>query len=80
MNFGLSEKKEVSPDLSYAQELSECYSRLDSVTHKVRFFFIHELYIIYNMLSHSVFLFANIIFVSMYCTICIHLTIEQGGV
>lgn len=35
VNYGLSEKKEVSPDLSYAQELSECYSRLDSVTHKI---------------------------------------------
>ncbi|XP_045672495.1 chloride channel CLIC-like protein 1 [Phyllostomus hastatus] len=35
VNYGLSEKKEVSPDLSYAQELSECYSRLDSVTRKI---------------------------------------------
>ncbi|XP_036906324.1 chloride channel CLIC-like protein 1 [Sturnira hondurensis] len=35
VNYGLSEKKEVSPDLPYAQELSECYSRLESVTHKI---------------------------------------------
>uniref|UniRef100_A0A673THM0 Chloride channel CLIC-like protein 1 n=1 Tax=Suricata suricatta TaxID=37032 RepID=A0A673THM0_SURSU len=29
------EKKEVSPDLSCADELSECYNRLDSLTHKI---------------------------------------------
>ncbi|XP_054421058.1 chloride channel CLIC-like protein 1 [Pteronotus mesoamericanus] len=34
VNYGVSEKKEVSPDL-YTQELSECYSRLDSLTHKI---------------------------------------------
>ncbi|KAF0880005.1 chloride channel CLIC-like protein 1 [Crocuta crocuta] len=28
-------KKEVSPDLSCADELSECYSKLDSLTHKI---------------------------------------------
>ncbi|XP_052035383.1 chloride channel CLIC-like protein 1 [Apodemus sylvaticus] len=30
-----SEKKEVSPDLSYAEDLSDCLHRLDSLTHKV---------------------------------------------
>lgn len=34
----MSEKEEVSPDLSYADELSECYNRLDSLTYKVRIF------------------------------------------
>ncbi|XP_073084494.1 chloride channel CLIC-like protein 1 isoform X3 [Manis javanica] len=33
--YGTSEKKEVSPDLSYAVELSECYNRIDSLTHKI---------------------------------------------
>nr|KAF6396442.1 chloride channel CLIC like 1 [Rousettus aegyptiacus] len=32
---GISEKKEISPDLPMADELSECYSRLDSLTHKI---------------------------------------------
>ncbi|OWK04610.1 CLCC1, partial [Cervus elaphus hippelaphus] len=32
--YGMSEKEEVSPDLSYADELSECYNRLDSLTYK----------------------------------------------
>lgn len=36
--YGMSEKEEVSPDLSYADELSECYNRLDSLTYKVRIF------------------------------------------
>ncbi|XP_008564517.1 PREDICTED: chloride channel CLIC-like protein 1 [Galeopterus variegatus] len=30
-----SEKKDVSSDLSYADEMSECYRRLDSLTHKI---------------------------------------------
>ncbi|XP_047395483.1 chloride channel CLIC-like protein 1 isoform X3 [Sciurus carolinensis] len=29
------EKKDVSPDLSYADEMSECYRRLDSLNHKI---------------------------------------------
>ncbi|XP_043731542.1 chloride channel CLIC-like protein 1 isoform X1 [Cervus elaphus] len=33
--YGMSEKEEVSPDLSYADELSECYNRLDSLTYKI---------------------------------------------
>ncbi|XP_005388896.1 PREDICTED: chloride channel CLIC-like protein 1 isoform X2 [Chinchilla lanigera] len=33
--YGILEKKDVSPDLSYADEMSECYSRLDSLTHKI---------------------------------------------
>ncbi|ELK05853.1 Chloride channel CLIC-like protein 1 [Pteropus alecto] len=33
--YGISEKKEVSSDLPMADELSECYSRLDSLTHKI---------------------------------------------
>lgn len=33
--YGTSEKKEVNPDLSDAQELSDCLQRLDSLTHKV---------------------------------------------
>lgn len=33
--YGTSEKKEVNPDLSGAQELSDCLQRLDSLTHKV---------------------------------------------
>ncbi|CAO2599768.1 Chloride channel CLIC-like protein 1 [Lemmus lemmus] len=35
MKYGTSEKKEVSPDLSNAEELSDCLHRLDSLTHKV---------------------------------------------
>ncbi|XP_040482893.1 chloride channel CLIC-like protein 1 isoform X2 [Ursus maritimus] len=35
VKYGVSEKKEVSPDLSHADELSECYSKLDSLTHKI---------------------------------------------
>ncbi|ELW65332.1 Chloride channel CLIC-like protein 1 [Tupaia chinensis] len=33
--YGTSEKKDVSPDLSCADEVSECYRRLDSLTHKI---------------------------------------------
>ncbi|XP_065763703.1 chloride channel CLIC-like protein 1 isoform X1 [Muntiacus reevesi] len=33
--YRMSEKEEVSPDLSYADELSECYNRLDSLTYKI---------------------------------------------
>lgn len=33
--YSVSERKEVSPDLPMADELSECYSSLDSLTHKV---------------------------------------------
>uniref|UniRef100_A0A8C7C797 Chloride channel CLIC-like protein 1 n=1 Tax=Neovison vison TaxID=452646 RepID=A0A8C7C797_NEOVI len=35
VKYGVSEKKEVSPDLSHADELLECYSKLDSLTHKI---------------------------------------------
>ncbi|XP_036772534.2 chloride channel CLIC-like protein 1 isoform X1 [Manis pentadactyla] len=35
VKYGTSEKKEVSPDLSYAVELSECYNQIDSLTHKI---------------------------------------------
>ncbi|XP_067583220.1 chloride channel CLIC-like protein 1 isoform X6 [Pseudorca crassidens] len=35
VKYGISEKEEVSPDLSHADELSECYSRLDSLTYKI---------------------------------------------
>ncbi|XP_006882563.1 PREDICTED: chloride channel CLIC-like protein 1 [Elephantulus edwardii] len=35
MSYGVSEKKAISPDLSYADEMSECYRRLDSLTHKI---------------------------------------------
>ncbi|KAM4806994.1 chloride channel CLIC-like protein 1 isoform X2 [Urocitellus parryii] len=31
----MSEKKDISPDLSYADEMSECYRRLDYLTHKI---------------------------------------------
>uniref|UniRef100_A0A8C3YD14 Chloride channel CLIC-like protein 1 n=1 Tax=Catagonus wagneri TaxID=51154 RepID=A0A8C3YD14_9CETA len=34
VKYGISENKEVSPDL-HADELSECYSRLDSLTYKI---------------------------------------------
>ncbi|XP_057579368.1 chloride channel CLIC-like protein 1 [Hippopotamus amphibius kiboko] len=34
VKYGISEKEEVSPDLS-ADELSECYSRLDFLAHKI---------------------------------------------
>uniref|UniRef100_A0A5G2Q757 Chloride channel CLIC-like protein 1 n=1 Tax=Sus scrofa TaxID=9823 RepID=A0A5G2Q757_PIG len=34
VKYGISETKEVSPDL-HADELSECYSRLDSLTYKI---------------------------------------------
>ncbi|XP_019486152.1 PREDICTED: chloride channel CLIC-like protein 1 isoform X6 [Hipposideros armiger] len=37
VKYGISDKKELSPDLPYADELSECYSRLDSLTHKLAF-------------------------------------------
>ncbi|GAB1288021.1 Chloride channel CLIC-like protein 1 [Apodemus speciosus] len=35
VKYSTSEKKEVSPDLSDAEELSDCLHRLDSLTHKV---------------------------------------------
>uniref|UniRef100_A0A8C0TA61 Chloride channel CLIC-like protein 1 n=2 Tax=Canis lupus familiaris TaxID=9615 RepID=A0A8C0TA61_CANLF len=35
VKYGIAEKKEFSPDLSHADELSECYSKLDSLTHKI---------------------------------------------
>ncbi|XP_030893517.1 chloride channel CLIC-like protein 1 isoform X1 [Leptonychotes weddellii] len=35
VKHGVSEEKEVSPDLSHADELLECYSKLDSLTHKI---------------------------------------------
>uniref|UniRef100_A0A667HLA9 Chloride channel CLIC-like protein 1 n=1 Tax=Lynx canadensis TaxID=61383 RepID=A0A667HLA9_LYNCA len=35
VKYDVSEKKDVSPDLSCADELSECYSKLDSLTHKI---------------------------------------------
>ncbi|KAL1772356.1 hypothetical protein HispidOSU_015994 [Sigmodon hispidus] len=35
VKYGTCEKKEVSPDLSNAEELSDCLHRLDSLTHKV---------------------------------------------
>ncbi|XP_040088103.1 chloride channel CLIC-like protein 1 isoform X2 [Oryx dammah] len=35
VKYGISEKEEVSPDLSHADELSECYNRLDSLTYKI---------------------------------------------
>ncbi|XP_004388120.2 chloride channel CLIC-like protein 1 isoform X1 [Trichechus manatus latirostris] len=34
-NYDVAEKKDVSPDLSHADEMSECYRRLDSLTHKI---------------------------------------------
>ncbi|XP_037682407.1 chloride channel CLIC-like protein 1 isoform X2 [Choloepus didactylus] len=35
VNYGISEKKDVSPDLSFADEMSECYHKLDSLSHKI---------------------------------------------
>ncbi|XP_031231072.1 chloride channel CLIC-like protein 1 isoform X2 [Mastomys coucha] len=35
VKYGTSEKKEVSPESSAAEELSDCLHRLDSLTHKV---------------------------------------------
>lgn len=35
VKYGTSDKKEASPDLPDADELSECYSQLDSLTHKI---------------------------------------------
>ncbi|XP_051021386.1 chloride channel CLIC-like protein 1 [Acomys russatus] len=35
VKYGISEKKEMSPDVSHAEELSDCLNRLDSLTHKV---------------------------------------------
>ncbi|DAA31468.1 chloride channel CLIC-like protein 1 isoform X1 [Bos taurus] len=35
VKYGISEKEEVNPDLSCANELSECYNRLDSLTYKI---------------------------------------------
>ncbi|XP_073856319.1 chloride channel CLIC-like protein 1 isoform X18 [Macaca fascicularis] len=32
--YGISGEKDVSPDLSYADEISECYHKLDSLTYK----------------------------------------------
>uniref|UniRef100_A0A2K6PZG0 Chloride channel CLIC-like protein 1 n=1 Tax=Rhinopithecus roxellana TaxID=61622 RepID=A0A2K6PZG0_RHIRO len=33
--YGVSGEKDVSPDLSYADEISECYHKLDSLTYKI---------------------------------------------
>ncbi|XP_006866068.1 PREDICTED: chloride channel CLIC-like protein 1 [Chrysochloris asiatica] len=35
VHYGISEKKDVNPDLSCADEMLECYHRLDSLTHKI---------------------------------------------
>uniref|UniRef100_A0A8C8ZEE0 Chloride channel CLIC-like protein 1 n=1 Tax=Prolemur simus TaxID=1328070 RepID=A0A8C8ZEE0_PROSS len=35
VKYDTSEKKDVSPDLSYADEISECYHKLDSLTYKI---------------------------------------------
>ncbi|KFO22811.1 Chloride channel CLIC-like protein 1 [Fukomys damarensis] len=35
VKYGISEKKDASPELSHADEMSECYNRLDSLTHKI---------------------------------------------
>ncbi|XP_054994450.1 chloride channel CLIC-like protein 1 isoform X2 [Sorex araneus] len=35
MKYGMLEKKESNPDLPYADELSECYKSLDSLTYKI---------------------------------------------
>lgn len=35
VNYGISQKKDVSPDSSDADEVAECYRRLDSLTHKI---------------------------------------------
>lgn len=35
VKYGISEKENVSPDLSCADEMSECYNRLESLTHKI---------------------------------------------
>ncbi|XP_007948708.1 chloride channel CLIC-like protein 1 [Orycteropus afer afer] len=35
VNYGVSERKDVDPHLLYADEMSECYRRLDSLTHKI---------------------------------------------
>ncbi|XP_053448010.1 chloride channel CLIC-like protein 1 isoform X1 [Nycticebus coucang] len=35
VKYDTTEKKDVSPELSYADEMSECYHRLDSLTHKI---------------------------------------------
>uniref|UniRef100_A0AC11D8Q0 Chloride channel CLIC like 1 n=1 Tax=Ovis aries TaxID=9940 RepID=A0AC11D8Q0_SHEEP len=35
VKYGISEKEEASPDLSHADELSECYHRLDSLAYKI---------------------------------------------
>ncbi|XP_004637049.1 chloride channel CLIC-like protein 1 [Octodon degus] len=35
VKYGISEKKDDSAGLSYADEVSECYSRLDSLTQKI---------------------------------------------
>ncbi|KAG8511602.1 Chloride channel CLIC-like protein 1 [Galemys pyrenaicus] len=38
VKYDIAGKKEESPDQPYAEELSACYSRLDSLTHQVRGF------------------------------------------
>ncbi|XP_004853664.1 chloride channel CLIC-like protein 1 isoform X1 [Heterocephalus glaber] len=35
VKYGISEKKDVSPEWSHADEMSECYNRVDSLTHKI---------------------------------------------
>uniref|UniRef100_A0A5F9CCE6 Chloride channel CLIC-like protein 1 n=1 Tax=Oryctolagus cuniculus TaxID=9986 RepID=A0A5F9CCE6_RABIT len=35
VNYGISPKKDASPDSSDADEMAECYRRLDSLTHKI---------------------------------------------
>ncbi|KAM5256371.1 chloride channel CLIC-like protein 1 [Ctenodactylus gundi] len=35
VKYDISEKRDLSPDLSYADEASECYRRLDALTHKI---------------------------------------------
>ncbi|XP_055995008.1 chloride channel CLIC-like protein 1 [Sorex fumeus] len=35
VKYGMPERKELNPDLPYADELSECYKSLDSLTYKI---------------------------------------------
>ncbi|XP_046501386.1 chloride channel CLIC-like protein 1 isoform X2 [Equus quagga] len=35
VKYDISEKNKISSDLSYADELSECYSKVDSLTHEI---------------------------------------------
>ncbi|XP_064138531.1 chloride channel CLIC-like protein 1 isoform X3 [Loxodonta africana] len=35
VNYDIAEKKDVSPDLSHADETSECYRKLESLTYKI---------------------------------------------